>query len=190
MGLQTFRRKLWTTGCSFLGWWTLASTIGLTLGLVAPFIVEIESPLQLWLMWLACGAFVGKVQSWALGWYIPAEGWMLATAIGWTVGMYGGGELVARIDGFTSELTFGAAVGLALGIAQFFVLDKYVTHSPWWIPGSAISLMIAWGIGSFLGGIVDLMGVSVAGFAASLPFIGFIYAILTGLLLWGIGRSY
>lgn len=114
---------------------------------------------------------------------------MLVTAIGWTVGMFGGGELVARLEGFTSELLFGAVVGLSLGIAQFFILDKHVTQSFWWIPGSAISLMIAWGIGSFLGGIVDLMGTNVAGFAASLPFIGFIYAVLTGLLLWGVGRN-
>ena len=65
--------------------------------------------------------------------------WVLATAVGWAVGVVVGGDL------------FGAVVGAA----QWLVLRRQGARTGWWVLASAVGWFVAMRVGGFLDEVLD-----------------------------------
>lgn len=57
--------------------------------------------------------------------------WLLATALGWLVGLFLLGE---------------AGIGASVGLAQWLVLRREFTNAGWWILVSAVAWLVGWEI--------------------------------------------
>lgn len=74
--------------------------------------------------------------------------WVLATTIGWAVGLIFGGEI---------------GVGLIIGVAQWLVIRRYFSQAGWWVLASAVGWIAGWALissGSIVppgGGLVNTM---------------------------------
>ena len=120
--------------------WVLASTLGWLLG---------------WFLVgeLGVGAVIGLAQWLVLrqaiddrfGW------WILASAGGWIVGwgLIVSGILISPESGITSIVT-GSVIGLAVGLAQWFVLRRVVSRAGWWVLASTAAWIL--GLAGLLGG--------------------------------------
>lgn len=81
------------------------------------------------------------------------EWWVLATIVGEFIGI----GMIAVTSAIASHLTtvntvallhiVGALEGIALGLAQWLVLRRYVKHVGWWILATMIGAIAAWLIG-------------------------------------------
>jgi hypothetical protein len=161
--------------------WTLAN--GLAFG-VLPIVLNVAVALVLTLGLLGLvggglfvGGLIGIAQWLALRPYtLPLAPWLLATGIGWGIGLLGiGGGLglpflpsvVAPIAGI------GFRIGLAVGIGQWLVLRPRFGQAGWWIPANASGLAL---------GVLALMGANpYTGFAITGAVSG---AISGAALMW------
>ena len=82
-----------------------------------------------------------------LDWKIWIQ-WVLATTVGWAVGLIFGGEI---------------GTGVFIGIAQWLVIRRYFSQAGWWILASAVGWIAGWGLissGSIVpqgGGLINTM---------------------------------
>ncbi len=65
-----------------------------------------------------------------IDWTLWAQ-WLLATTVGWIIGLASGGEL---------------GIGLIIGFTQWLVLRRYVSQAGWWILVTALGWGIGWSI--------------------------------------------
>jgi hypothetical protein len=105
------------------------------------------------------GLCVGVAQWWVLReWLELTKAWigmtMLGGAVAWLIGMLAGtffgsqNEMTpvsepSSVMMLTLAAVMGLAVGALLGIAQWFVLRRYVKRAAWWILANAL----AWSVG-------------------------------------------
>ena len=82
-------------------------------------------------------------------WHIrQARWWILATAIGWPIGLFGGIAVLSGVsvaDGQASIVW--AVLGASLGLAQWLVLRNKVQRAEWWIFANTA----LWGISGLIG---------------------------------------
>jgi len=149
------RNSILSFDWAILFYWMMATTSGWLFGwLLLPAIALV-----------AAGVGVGVVQTLVLYRRLPrAWRWILATAIGWVVGLSIATLVVPPWLGLLS----GALAGATTGIAQWVVLRRHVHWAGWWIPLSAL----AWATGMSLApasGLVELPPIVLSGVLASLP---------------------
>jgi hypothetical protein len=77
--------------------------------------------------------------------------WILATTLGWLVGLFLLGEV---------------GIGASIGVAQWLVLRREVTNAGWWILVSAVAWLVGWELiaaGLFLAPGTDLISSLIVG---------------------------
>ena len=114
--------------------WVFATTVGWAFGLV--FGGEI-----------GIGVVVGLVQWLVIRRYFSEAGWwILASGVGWFVGwvLISSGAIVPPGGGVVNTMIAGGVFGLTMGVAQWFVLRRWVQLASVWIllsiPGWTIGL--------------------------------------------------
>jgi hypothetical protein len=123
-----------TLDWSFLFYWLMATTFGWLLG---------------WLLFptigvATAGVGAGVVQCFVLFSRIPrAWRWILATAAGWLAGVLIAIPIIPAGMGLLS----GAIIGVATGIAQWWLLRRQVHWAGWWIAVSMLAWATALAIG-------------------------------------------
>jgi hypothetical protein len=155
LGEMNFERA--EVGWRFLLWWVLASTVGLAVGGVVPFLMIIGMSFGgvFWAVDFAVGgavfgASVGIAQWPVLRGQVPrASWWVLASTVGMAVGWaaaFAAGEAVSLAMLEEEAVGMGVAgvvVGASVGIAQWLVLRGQVSRASWWVlvstVGSAVS---------------------------------------------------
>ena len=83
-------------------------------------------------------------------WHIGQAGWwILATAIGWPLGLFAGTAVVSRVNVVNEQaaIVVWAVLGASLGLTQWLVLRNKVEHAEWWIFASTA----LWAISGFIG---------------------------------------
>ncbi len=83
-------------------------------------------------------------------WHIRQAGWwILATAIGWPIGVFAGTAIGSRVSVANEQagILVWAVLGAALGLTQWLVLRNKVEHAERWIFASTA----LWGISGFIG---------------------------------------
>ncbi len=109
---------------------------------------------------LITGVFIGAAQWWGLG---PGHGrpapvaWIIATAIGFMVGLGTGAAAVGYDTGIGSLVIQGAICGLAVGTAQALTLRPRLGRLALaWPPALAAIWAIGWAVTTSIGVQVDL----------------------------------
>ena len=128
------------------GAWMLTFA-GFPLGGVAARLVAgpVDGPVAALVGGLVSGAVLGGVQAWGLGRHRPpAIAWVVATAVGLAVGLWIGAAAVDYGTGMSSLVTQGIVCGLAVGLAQAFVLLRRVGAVAFLWP---LVLGAAWALG-------------------------------------------
>ncbi len=172
-------------GWGFWLWWVLASAVGYVAGFPQNFLVAGVAVAVLW------GAVVGVSQWLVLRGKISRAGWwVLASTVGWFVGLFVGsvvgravGELVFGLDlpMVVVRVGAGAGVGVVVGASQWLVLRGKISQAGWWVlastVGSAVGFAVADAVGFDMGFIVhDPVGLVVGGAVAG--------CITGGALVW------
>jgi len=118
--------------------WVLATTLGWIVG----WAVTGE---------LAVGAVIGIAQWLVLRPQVHQAGWwILASTIGWAMGT----AVVMVVFPPEPGVLAGALLGAMIGLAQWFVLRRWVRQAGWW----PITSMLGWTIG-----LTGIMGASLTG---------------------------
>ncbi|MBI5032515.1 MAG: hypothetical protein HZB51_18475 [Chloroflexi bacterium] len=95
------------------------------------------------------GALIGLAQWLLLRRYLPRSGWwILATAIGCIVPMQFGEMFPWRDPPWLGGAIMFMLFGLTLGIAQWFVLRRYMAHSVWWTAFTLVGWLLAFALTS------------------------------------------
>jgi len=138
------------------GWilWTLVCTLGFAIGIgLSLFVNQVVGEV---LSFLALGAAVGFAQWLVLRKTFQGSGWwILATALGAGLGLAGTNFIHRFLLGTGGYLVVGgagfAALGLVVGLAQWWVLRIHLKRAGWWVLISAVGWFVgglaAWGIG-------------------------------------------
>jgi len=106
-----------------------------------------------------------KVKRSQVGWRFGIL-WMLLNTVGWPIGFFMGfalgsiisegifesGVLIGEILGY---FMFGAALGSAVGLMQWFVLRRQISRASWWILASAAGLAVVIGAGIAVARLTD-----------------------------------
>jgi hypothetical protein len=165
--------------------WTAAGLVGFPLaGLAARAIGSIDGLLVA----LAAGAIAGAVIG--AGQWLVLRGvgvdarWIVATAVGFAVGMAGGVAAFGYGTGTGDLAAVGAASGLGIGIAQWPLLRDRIRASALWVPAIAGLWALGWTVSTGIG--VDLTTQRWAVFGASGAVI---VAVLSGALLWSLRQA-
>ena len=78
-------------------------------------------------------------------WFWPL--WALAF-VGFPIGGLAGAAVGGPVDTVTSSVLAGAATGAVIGAAQWLVLRRRLTISPWWIAATGIGMAAGMAIGT------------------------------------------
>jgi hypothetical protein len=164
--------------------WTAAGLVAFPLaGLAARAIGSIDGVLVA----LAAGAIAGAVIG--AGQWLVLRGigidtrWIVATAVGFGVGMAGGVAAFGYGTGTGDLAAVGAASGLGVGIAQWPLLRDRMRASALWVPAIAGLWALGWIVSTESG--VDLASQRWAVFGI----LGAVtVAVLSGALLWSLRR--
>lgn len=158
-------------------WWVLASVVGRALGRIATdATIRLEPWIDAWsrdwpgvwpvfaaVIWATFGLVLGLAQWLVLRPRIRRAGWwVVATALGNGLAHLLGGPLVMPLvemvsweygwevgDALHGTLVGGLA-GILIGIAQWLMLRRHARKAAWWIPLSAIALLVTLGVDIFL----------------------------------------
>ncbi len=95
--------------------------------------------------------------------------WLLATTLGWVLGLVLGGEV---------------GIGLFVGLAQWLVLRRYLSGAGWWILASTIGWFLGWAI--ITSGLIVPPG---GGLVASM-IAGAVFGLTMGVAQWIILRNW
>jgi hypothetical protein len=91
------------------------------------------------------GIIIGLIQRSILQpWIRQQREWVLATAVGWSIGS----AMVVLLSSimpytFTRIILTGALLGVLLGTLQWLVLRRWVNQAYWWILSGIVSMTIA-----------------------------------------------
>ena len=118
--------------------WVLVSTLGWLLGWTLVHQVVIGAVIGI-AQWLVLRRLVSRA-----GW------WILASTVGWAVGA----AVVTLVFPPQPGVLAGAVLGAMTGLAQWFVLRRWVRQAGWWVLISALG----WAIG-----LIGVLGASLAG---------------------------
>ena len=118
--------------------------------------------------------------------FAPIGWWVLLSIVGFGVGKGLPDAANAGLSGVVGYGLTGAVIGLSVGIAQWFVLQRRVPQPAWWVPANVVAWALGWAIiGSAEAAIgwpslqvyvVGAIGAAVAG-------------LITGLTLVSLSRS-
>ncbi len=148
---------------SFPRWlWIGLTSLGLGLGIPLGFAVGIPAEFLFGMMLvvpaigLVAGASLGASQSLVLrNRQVRTIAWVAATALGMAFGLTTGTvgiEVIGLrrgnpLEEAVSMVVLGLAVGISLGVPQWFVLRQHMARAAWWVAASVIGTAIG-----FLGG--------------------------------------
>lgn len=138
----------------------LATFAGFPLGSVAARLVvgPVDALVPSLLGGLVSGLVLGAIQAWGLGRNRPGVGaWILSTSIGFLAGLTAGAAAVGYATDLASLAIQGAITGLAVGIAQAFVLVPRVgALAATWPLLLAGAWALGWTVTTAIGVQVDL----------------------------------
>lgn len=104
----------------------------------------VNAPIPALLGGLVAGAAIGGTQWLALRDRLPdATWWIPATALAHAIGLAAGSTMVGYQTGIAQLAIQGAVTGLALGIAQGWVLRRSLPGWPWW----TLAMPVLWALG-------------------------------------------
>jgi hypothetical protein len=118
----------------------------------------------------------GLLQYLLLRRYLPRMGWwIVATAVGWPLGIVAVyfGNAIWPVVLNANSIWSAALVGAVIGLAQWLVLRRRVSHAGWGVLATALG----WGLVRLIAGEVFISPVE-------LLIIGAVPATVTGLALW------
>jgi hypothetical protein len=132
-------------GCGLFFSWLLANIAGTALGWALGWRMSFLAPggLSAAALGLTTGFILGAAQWLVLrGHFRGAAWWILATALGWMVGISTGAWLAQQygLSEFAFGLVTGIVTGLCSGAAQWLFLKRRVMSAGWWLPAS----LFAW----------------------------------------------
>jgi hypothetical protein len=166
--------------------WVLAF-LGFPLGgLIASLLLgRMDNVLEALLGGVIAGVFIGLAQMLALRQRLPTDvRWAVATAAGLGVGLGISAALFGTATTLEAVLLRAPLTGLLLGLAQWFLLREQVRRAWLWVPAMPILYVGAWFItGQVIGTSLD-QGFYVFGASGAI-----VFQVMTGLLLWWLGRS-
>jgi len=144
-------------GRTLVGWffwlllWILASTVGVAVGWIIglPGAEDayravngtLGSAIFGAIVGTSIGAVVGALQWPFLQGKISQAGWwVLASTVGWAVGLALGWAWVGL-------LTAGAVAGAVVGTLQWLVLRGKISQAGWWLPACTVGWAVGWAVG-------------------------------------------
>lgn len=184
MNSETSYRKENFIDSTFIIWWSIANAVGLacSLGILSATGMPTRGFVWFLILLSIMGSIFGTAQAVVLKSKIDGDQWVGFSVIGWLIGAWLGVNVGAFFGGWMGTAVLGIILGASLGIAQLFILNKYIVSPEWWVivsgvgvsVGLLIGLLVAGVLSIFLGGIAWLFGLLIA---------GAIYGVLTGLFL-------
>lgn len=135
-------RDEWSLGIR----WVVATTLGWVIGffVCAAFKAILESFRS---DGAVIGVCVGILQSIALRGRIKHTGWwIVATVVGFAIGKFAADAIAQSMDGAVGFALGGAAIGIALGAAQWLVLRRQLALADLWIPATALAWAVGWSL--------------------------------------------
>jgi hypothetical protein len=164
-------------GRGFLFQWVAASGLGLVAGfavfgfLIRTFDTQSDMGLQTIITLtggIVLGASIGTAQWLVLRYHVARPSlWVIASMLGTTLGMTIGGILynsTGRLGNYYGAIVIGSlVVGASLGMAQCFVLRRYVARSGWWVVANSVGLLLAVGLSGVLAQVLFIATANVLG---------------------------
>ena len=171
----------------FLLFWVLAFLSFPIAGLLAIFVVPVDTPVRALIAGAIAGAALGLVQWLILRSRLPSLsiGWVAATSLGMAAGLAIGTAFLGSETGGNELLWRGGITGLCIGIAQGIVFQRVlpVTQSVSWVGVVSLGWALGWFVTRAAG--IDLSQKwYVFGASGALTF-----QLLTGLALYFLLRS-
>ena len=171
----------------FLLFWVLAFLSFPIAGLLALFVVPVDTPVRALIAGAIAGAALGLVQWLILRSRLPSLSiwWVAATSIGMAVGLAMGTAFLGSETGGNELLWRGGITGLCIGIAQGIIFQRVLplTQSVIWIGVVSLGWALGWFVTRAAG--IDLSQKwYVFGASGALTF-----QLLTGLALFFLLRS-
>ena len=138
----------------------LVTFVGFPLGGVAARLVAgpVDGPVPALLGGLVSGAVLGGLQAWGLGRHRPPPvAWVVATAVGFMIGLAAGSATVGYATDLASLVVQGAITGLAVGMSQAVVLaPRLGALAATWPVLLSGAWALGWGVTTAIGVEVDL----------------------------------
>jgi hypothetical protein len=101
------------------------------------------------------GAVIGLAQGLLSSRRLPVVRWTIASAVGTSVGLAAGGTLVGFGTSLGELVVMGAATGMALGLAQCWVLPRRAAHRWVWAAAMPAIWAAGWTVTTLFGVDVD-----------------------------------
>lgn len=99
-----------------------------------------------WFLWLSWGLLA--ILSWSVAWTLGSPIGVMADEMFLNpVPMMGGGVFARAMNRLLYGAAFGGVIGLATGLAQWYVLRAHVSRAVWWIPATLVGLAVGTGLG-------------------------------------------
>jgi hypothetical protein len=93
------------------------------------------------------GISVGMMQWLVLRRRMSGAGWwILVTIVGFAIGKFVADAIGQALSGAVGLVLSGAAIGTALGIAQWLILRRHVAQAGWWALASILAWAVGWAI--------------------------------------------
>ncbi len=162
--------------------WTIVSILGFVIGIGLSLLSS--EVLGETLSFFAFGVVVGFAQWLVLRKVIQGSGWwILATALGAPLGLAISNIVHLSLVGVSVYVVAGglgmAALGLVIGIAQWWVLRRHLSKAGWWIFASTAS----WSVGGGAAWAIGLRFFEWIKIVSDYAILGAIVGIITGLVL-------
>ena len=113
-----------------------------------------------------------------LGWRLWLW-WVLASSVGWVLGLAGGFAagfaIGGAVSGIASQSAFGAVLGASIGTLQWVVLRRQIARAGWWVLATALGM----GVGFAL---IRAVTPAVTGALGGSPIYGLVNGSLVGTL--------
>src|SRR5258708_714987 len=134
--------------------WVIATTVGWVVGFtLCEALKAFLAAIAYWVGHIGTpdgaviGISVGIAQGIALRQYISgARWWILASIIGFAIGKVGGDALARAVPGVVGSGLSGAAIGVSVGLVQWFVLRRHIVYAGWWVLASGLAWAVGWSI--------------------------------------------
>jgi hypothetical protein len=165
-----------------MGWWLLANLLGFVLGIgLSQFVNEITGEI---VSFLTFGMVLGLGQWLVLRNLVQnSKSWILATVLGATLGLAITNVIQRALVGGSLYFMGGslglAALGLVLGVSQWWVLRQHLSKAGWWI----IIYAASWFVGGSIAWAMGLRLFEYIKIIADYAVLGLIVGACTGILL-------